>query len=375
MVIHAFDDYPIHQSSAPVMHPVSDSLGVYDRYFYNGYDNSGTLFFAVALGVYPNRRVMDASFCVLVDGVQHNVRSSRRCDTDRTKTSVGSTSIEVIRPMLEHRVTVSGHGIEADLIWRAESPVLEEPPFKHNESGRTTMDYTRITQLGFWSGWVSIDDRRFDLAEFGRVAGCRDRSWGSRSGSKGLGAPESDRQFFWLWAPGSFRDHHVHAAVNEDVEGRAWHRSGAIAARFASNDSSGDRVLDESFVQRCTSAQFEIEWLVGTRWPGAARVTLERWRAEPLVIDYAPKLRFQMSGLGYTHRDWWHGAWRGELDETRDSIDSAIVNPLDPTMIHVQQVCQLRCGDEVGIGILESLAIGPHEPSGFRSSLDGAMAG
>lgn len=374
-MIHQFDDYPIHQSSAPVLHPMSDSPGVYDRYFYNGFDESGTVFFAAALGVYPNRRVMDASFCVVVDGIQHNLRSSRRCDTDRTRTSVGSTSVEVIRPMAEHRITVSeGHGIEANLTWRAESPVMEEPAFRHAESGRTTMDYTRMTQLGSWSGWIRIDGRMIELSDFGRVAGCRDRSWGTRSGSKGLGAPESERQFFWLWAPGSFRDHHVHAAVNENADGRSWHRSGAIAARFDSNGSFADDLVDDSFVQRCTSARIDIEWLSGTRWPGSASVTLERWKAAPLSVQYSPLLRFQMSGLGYTHREWWHGAWRGELDETRDAIEMASVDPLDPTMIHVQQVCRLQCGGESGVGILESLAIGPHEPSGFRSTLDGATS-
>lgn len=372
-MIHSFDDYPIHQSSAPVMHPMSDSPGVYDRYFYNGFDESGAMFFAVALGVYPNRRVMDASFCVVMDGIQHNLRSSRRCETDRTLTSVGSITVEVIRPMVEHRVVVApGAGIEADLTWSADSPVLEEPSFKRTESGRTTMDYTRITQLGTWRGWIRIGDQLVELSDFGTVLGCRDRSWGARSGSKGLGAPESDRQFFWLWAPGSLRDIHVHAAVNEDSQGRAWHRSGAVAARLAPVEAHQMDVFDDSLVHRCTTVNMKIEWLSDTRWPRSAVATLERWKAEPLVVEYSPMLRFHMSGLGYTHREWWHGAWRGEFDEARDSIELASVDPLDPTMIHVQQVCRLRCGEEVGVGILESLAIGPHVPSGFRSTLDGA---
>lgn len=375
-MIHPFDDYPIHQSSAPLMHPASDSPGVYDRYFYNGFDATGTIFFAVALGVYPNRRVMDSSFCVVIDGVQHNLRSSRRCDTDRTSTSVGCTTVEVVHPMREHRIMVSDrHGIAADLTWRAESPVLEEPTFKHSDSGRPTMDYTRITQFGLWSGWISIDGRKIDLADLGRVAGCRDRSWGARSGSKGLGSPESDRQFFWLWAPGSLSSEHVHAAINENADGRSWHRSGALAARLVADDPETEHLLDDSLVHRCTTVHADIDWLPGTRWPAGARFTLERWKADPLTIDYEPILRFQMSGLGYTHREWWHGAWRGDFDETRDSIVATSVVPLEPSMIHVQQVCRLRCGDDTGLGILESLAIGPHEPSGFHSTLDGATAG
>lgn len=371
------DDFPLHQSSAPLLHLASDAPGAYDRYFYNGHDEHGRIFIAVALGVYPNRKVMDASFSVSTGGIQHNFRTSRLCDRDRTETAVGSIRVEVLRPMREHRISVSDSaGISADLVWRAVSPVLEEPGFRFVESGRTTMDYTRITQFGVWSGWVKVDDRRYDLDEFGRVAGCRDRSWGTRNSSKGLGTPGESRQFYWLWAPASVGDGHLHAAVNDDASGRSWHRSGALAARFPDPDTSGEsperNVLDESLVRRATTVGVDIGWAKGTRWPTSATITLDMWREEPLVVSYEPLMRFQMSGIGYTHPEWWHGAWRGTLAETRDVINLSEVNPLDPTMIHVQQVCRVSAGGQSGTGVLESLVIGPHDPSGFLSVLDGA---
>lgn len=372
-MIHPLDDYPVHQSSAPLLHPTSDSPGVYDRYFFNGYDLAGSIFFGVALGVYPNRKVMDAAFSVRLDGLQHNLRSSRRCERDRTVTTVGAVTVEVIRPMAEHRVIVRDTcGMSAELTWRTDSPVLEEPTFRHIDGGLTKMDYTRITQFGTWTGWVRVDDTRIDLADLGRVQGCRDRSWGSRSSSKGIGAGETDRQFFWLWAPGTIAGQHVHAAINEDSSGRAWHRSGAVAGSMTVDGGAPTELLDDSLVRRCTSVDAHIDWRAATRWPDRATITLHRWQAEPLSIDYQPSSRFQMSGLGYTHPDWWHGAWRGESDESRDVIDHAAVDPLDPRMVHVQQVCRLRAGDAEGVGVLESLAIGAHEPSGFRAALDGA---
>ncbi|HVM39755.1 MAG TPA: hypothetical protein VM618_03115, partial [Acidimicrobiia bacterium] len=63
-----FDDYPIHQTPLPVAHPVGGDPNHYDRYFFNGY--TGDLYFAVAMGLYPNRGVIDAAFSVVHDGIQ-----------------------------------------------------------------------------------------------------------------------------------------------------------------------------------------------------------------------------------------------------------------------------------------------------------------
>ena len=70
------DDFPIHQTPEPIAYAGTDR-NFYDRYFFNGYTADGSSFFAVALGVYPHLNVMDGAFCVVVDGVQHNLRASR----------------------------------------------------------------------------------------------------------------------------------------------------------------------------------------------------------------------------------------------------------------------------------------------------------
>ncbi|MGC6477856.1 MAG: hypothetical protein ACON36_06165 [Ilumatobacteraceae bacterium] len=50
----------------------------------------------------------------------------------------------------------------------------------------------------------------------------------------------------------------------------------------------------------------------------------------------------------------------------------AEVSPLDPTMVHVQQLCRVTAGDRLGWGVLEQLVLGPHAPSGLTGVLDGA---
>jgi hypothetical protein len=372
-MIHPYDDLPLHQSSAPLLHPTSDSAGLYDRYFFNGFDRDGQLFFALALGVYPNRQVMDASFSVVVDGVQHNCRSSRRCSTDRTVTSVGSIDVQVVEPMLQHQITVNDHhGISADLTMRVVSAVIEEPTFVRRVEGRVVMDYTRITQFVEWSGWIDLDGERIELGDLGVVQGCRDRSWGIRGGSRALPGPATPPQFFWTWAPTLFDDMCTHLAVNDDAEGRAWHKSAAVTGRFAAGSRTIDEVTDAGQIHRPESVSSEIVWQSGTRWAESMTATIATSDGGEIVAVYEPVQRFQMSGLGYLHPQWGHGDWHGELDEARDEIALADVNPLDPTMVHVQQLCRVTSGDTAGWGVLEQLVLGPHAPSGFTGVLDGA---
>mgnify|MGYP003500242067 FL=1 len=59
-MLNKLDDYPIHQTPEPVAHTLGGDRNAYDRYWFNGFTREADLFFAVALGVYPNRRVMDA---------------------------------------------------------------------------------------------------------------------------------------------------------------------------------------------------------------------------------------------------------------------------------------------------------------------------
>lgn len=67
-MLNPLDDYPLHQTPEPLSHPASADANGYDRYFFNRYDPDGDLFFAAALGGYPNRQIIDASFSVVHRG-------------------------------------------------------------------------------------------------------------------------------------------------------------------------------------------------------------------------------------------------------------------------------------------------------------------
>src|SRR5678815_4548321 len=115
-----FDDYLVHQTAEPVAAPGTGDRNFYDRHFFNGFSRDGDLFFGVALGLYPNRRVMDAAFSVARGGRQHAVWASRLAPGERGETRVGPISVEVVRPLRELRVRVDANpsGLEADLRFR-----------------------------------------------------------------------------------------------------------------------------------------------------------------------------------------------------------------------------------------------------------------
>ena len=70
----AEDDYPLHQTALPLAHVMDGHPNAYDRFWFNGYDEE--FYFAVALGLYPNRGVIDGAFSVVQGERQYSVFAS-----------------------------------------------------------------------------------------------------------------------------------------------------------------------------------------------------------------------------------------------------------------------------------------------------------
>src|SRR3989344_6451121 len=92
------DDFPLPQTCEPVAFAGTDR-NFYDRYFFNGYSPDGSVFFAAAMGFYPQLGIVDAAFCVVVDGVQHNLRTSRRSSGERLGLFVGPSAVSLAAPL------------------------------------------------------------------------------------------------------------------------------------------------------------------------------------------------------------------------------------------------------------------------------------
>ncbi|MBI1817870.1 MAG: hypothetical protein HYR72_23075 [Deltaproteobacteria bacterium] len=352
------DDYLIHQTPEPIAYVGTSDRNFYDRFFFNGYARDGSVYFAAAMGVYPNRQVIDAAFNVVHRGRQYVVRASGRAPADRMQTAVGPIAVEVVEPLRRVRLVVQPNPweISGDLVFTARAPVLEEPRFFRRINGRVFMDYTRLTQHVSVEGTLTVAGETIRVAP-DKFWGSRDRSWGVRPvGERETAAPAAF-QFFWLWSPVNFEDLCTHFDVNDEADGARWHQAGMMAP------VGGE-------VETMQSVGYRIEWQSGTRHAKRAEIMLRRRSGEELQINLTPLYNFYMIGLGYQHPQWGHGMWLGEHEVGGESWALKDIDPSVPLYLHIQAVCEATLGKRRGIGILEQLVIGPHAPSGFKELLD-----
>ena len=362
------DDYPLHQTPEPVAY-TGANRNFYDRFFFNGYDRQGEVFFALAMGIYPYVNILDGAFSVVLDGVQHNVYGSKVMHMERLDTQVGSVAVEILEPLYQHRITCNDkdNGILADLIFTARTPVHEEPRFTRRAGSQVAMDLTRMTQNGCWSGWLEVKGKRI-VVDPDAFRGTRDRSWGIRS--IGLSDPQpnpysGEQQFYWLWAPLNFDDFATHYFLNDDSQGESWNSNGIRIPVI-----NGQKDIHKP-VEQMKSWRSELKYKSGTRHAQSATIWLETLTGEEYKIDLIPQWNFYMSGIGYTHPHFRHGTYHGELETGYDEYITAEVPATD---IHIQAMCAAVFngpnGQVKGQGVLEQFILGPHKPSGFKDLMD-----
>ncbi|WP_417596033.1 hypothetical protein [Parasphingorhabdus sp.] len=358
------DEYPLHQTPEP-MALSGGNRNFYDRYFFNGYSADGSIFFAAALGIYPQLDIMDAAFCVSIDGKQHNLRASKRMSSERLDLTVGPITVTIIEPLQQLGLTVTGNdsAISADIRFNARHQPIEEPRFIRRDGPRLLMDYTRMTQNGDWSGTITVDGQDIDI---GNCRGTRDRSWGIRQ----VGAPESQPppagafpQFWWLWTPLNFDDHACFFHSNDDGDGLPWNRRGVVDAISGSATEFEPKTIDLSYhggSRRIKQVRLETG-------NGSLSIT-------PRTGDAARS--FYMSGLGYLHPVWGHGMDHGDLEVAHDVITLDPAPAIDMITIHIQAlsdtVLTINGREHHGIGVVEQLFIGPHSASGLTGLMDPA---
>jgi len=374
-MITDFDDFMIHQTFNPVDQPGPSDRNFYDRYWFDGFDQDGEFIFEIGFGLYPNRHVMDAHFSVSIGGRQHSFHASRRAPRERSDSTVGPLRLEVVQPMRIVRVCVEPNetGIECDLTFRAATIPAEEPKNLMFEGTRVIMHNSRFTQLGRWQGYFSVDGARTEVSPQ-RVIGMRDKSWGVRPvGEPEAGAPgllNQEPGVYWVWAPIHFGDFCTHFNTFEDHDGNPTQLGAAIVPVYESLDEIPRG--EDPGRREMASGSHRIKWTSGTRLPASAEIELVSQEGEKHLISLEPMIRFQMLGIGYQHPEWGHAFWKGEEAIGSESWKLDDLDLLDYKHIHAHQVCRARMGDRIGVGTLETVVFGRHDPSGFKSILDGA---
>ncbi|TNE49375.1 MAG: hypothetical protein EP341_08395 [Sphingomonadales bacterium] len=359
MALSKGDDFPLHQTPEPVAYSGTDR-NFYDRYFFNGYAPDGGGFFALAFGVYPHLDIADAHFSFIREGIQYCLHASCELGMERLALRVGPISIEVVEPLHSLKVTIEEtHGIAGEFTFTGRAFPIEEPRFTHRIGPRAFMDYTRMTQNGHFTGWISLDGQRQEMAQ--GTMGTRDRSWGvrpigARDEQPMPGAPIPS--FFWQWAPINFPGGSLFFHVNNDAHGEAWNTRAAWAP-----DGADAADISEGAGSMRTRLQ------AGTRWPSGGTLALAA-KGAPEQVTFEPIGRFQMKGLGYTHPKWGHGAYHGPLAVEREDIDLATLDPLAPENLHVQMIVSVQAPQDQGLGVFEQLIIGPFSPLSLKGLND-----
>lgn len=374
-MLNRLDDYPIHQTPEPLAHPATSDPNFYDRTWFNGYDRDASRYFGIGLAVYPHRGIIDCAFSTVeAGGRQHCFYGSRRAPQERTDTQIGPFRLEIIEPLRRARIVLDDNetGVACDLTFSARTSAIQEERQTLWTGTRRTMDVTRFAQFGRWTGTVRHPDGEFEVDETTWL-GTKDRSWGVRRVGERVkvGAPNPRESAFFLWVPLIWDDHISHAVFFDGPAGEALIREGLTSPLYATEADIPDEL--DMTATRMATAVHRITYHPGTRLAASAVLDLVDLHGRVRTIDIDPQLRFQMKGLGYGHREWGQGMWKGELAVGGDSFDPAELDLLAPDNLHVQQVALVSDGELSGIGVLEQVVLGPYEPAGFTEMLDGAQ--
>ncbi len=363
------DDFPLHQTADPIAFAGTDR-NFYDRFFFNGYDAAQDVFFAVALGVYPQLNIMDASFCLIHGGQQVNLRASKEMNLDRLNLTVGPITIDILQPLQLTQINIDAPdlGLVASLRAQARHQAIEEPRFTRRQGARAFMDYTRATQNVSWEGQIECDGAMIDVKSTA-CFGTRDRSWGVRP--VGLADPQPvvppmEQQFYWLWTPTNFAAHSLYFHTNDDAAGEPWNRRAVLVDHTTGDMTHFDRMAVETDYHPASRRVRKI----AVQMSSALGDLQARLVCDPIL--------FYMHGLGYGHPEWAHGRHHGPLRVACDRIDlgaaEADLRAGQIHYLHVQALSHVELdlpqGTIKGAGVVEQLFIGPHAPSSFTSLLD-----
>lgn len=300
MALTKWDDYFIHQTGDTL-----DTVGVkdtnfMDRCWFGCHGQDGRTYIAAGLGTYPNvsgHGVIDGSFCVIRDGVQHNFRASRHIshdgiETDRNNSNVGPLSVEILEPMRHQRFSLAENefGISGSIEFTARAA-----PFLYNKLDVPSHPMTHFTQMGHFNGELTIEGEQISLRQY---VGVRDRTWGVR----GKGLMRHVETYFWIMA--HFDDFSLNFTFfHVPVPGNNYLlEDGAI-------------MHDDGRVTRLVKCRHNLHFDDDTTAPGSTRVWSEaEWEFEDeqgKIWSLSAKgiqLPFYNAGQGYDDR---HGLDRG----------------------------------------------------------------
>lgn len=357
-----YDEFLCHQAATTFDHVNTSAREWTERVIAHYHDNSGKYHLSLGFGLYPNRNVIDAFACLTIEGkTQHNVRASRELRPLRDEVRVGPFSYDILEPMkkMRSRLEDNKHGLSYDIEFEGTMPCHEEDHQWRRFKGRVIEDSERYNQVGRGAGWIKYDDKTIKLDK-GSCYVERDHSWGIRRAG---GVPEQMVEIdipqggLYSWAVMQFKNWGACYHIREEWDGMQTLSSGGIFYPFGSGKPE----------IRTVKVEHDFKFEPDVRKMTTGKVALVAADGSKTEISMKPlnyaclKAGGYFGYRGFVHGQWFGGDW---MDGFKlDLTDKAVlkdVSFLDDTS------CELRCGNEVGYGVLELVVSGKYPRYGYQ---------
>ncbi len=362
-MITKYDEFLCHQVVSTF-----DSVGTSarewtERIWVSAHDTTGQCHFVAGFGIYPNRNVIDAYVCFAVDGkVQHNVRASRELHPKTDEVSVGPFSYDIIEPLKKLRLTLEDneHDLSYEIDFEATMQAHEEDTQFSMSKGRTVENVKRYVQVGRANGWIKCEGKTFQVNRENWRAE-RDHSWGVRHGGfvaeNNVQPKDIPVGYVYNFVLTQFDNWGVAYHVRENENGEASHFCGA---EYYPTDSGKEAL-------KVTNVDHNFTFRSDMRQVNGGEATIHTEDGSSKTLSFKPlSVNYIVAGGYFGYKGFIHADWLGEF-----FMDSVKIDLTDPQA--VQEVsflddvmCEIRCGDEVGYGIVEMVVVGKYPKYGYQ---------
>ena len=373
MPLSPMDEFMAHQTCSTFDHVFTSDRNFYDRYYFNMHPSSDELFMIAGMGQYPNLGTIDAFVSISHGDTIYVVRASRELNGDRLNTQVGPLGVEVLEGLKQVRVWCepNEHGISFDLVFDGTVPAVEEPKtFQRLPHGRVSMNTSRYSQVGTWTGTLEVAGMKYDVTP-DRWHGARDHSWGIRP----IGEPEppgirasqaaAGFGFFHTWIPLQLDDCLLKLFAEADKDGKRMVEESVRVGSFASGGA----------IEEMGPPKFNYKYKSGTRELEHATIEFTDPSGKHIEVRATPlRTVYLAAGSGYIPQpDWAHGMYQGPLKVEGKTYDVSTAEARAALGPLYEVLCKFELSTgEVSYGLLECLCVGIYHPFGFDSP--GAMA-
>jgi hypothetical protein len=364
-----YDEFLCHQLSTTFDHVGTSDPKWTERVVVYGFDTtSGNLNFMTGLARYANRNVMDAYGMVTLENkTAHVVRVSRELRPD-AGLRVGPYAYEVTEPLKRVRIALddNAHDLSFQLDFEGTFPAYEQNPAYFRSRGRVIEDARRYYQSGRLSGWFKVAGKRYEADAAKWLVG-RDHSWGVRRGGGGgsiaepsyMQPEEIPQGVLYFMGIFRFKEWMVHFAQREDWEGKRWHFEGRIYHPFGSEKEKEEVPV--------LGVEHDFQFRSDLRLIQSGRVIVSAGDGSKREISIRPVTRFWPGLAGYDYfNDYMSGMWKGPSFMDGFSADVTDLELLRRVSMLTETLCEVRCGAEMGYGLVEMVFLGKYPRYGYE---------